>query len=862
MKLAFPRTPLLFRVLSSLLFLGWQARADDPAPDAPNDGRVHVELFETAPSGDSAQTDEAGTEQNWTNLPRIRTDTYTETAFAFGAIPAKYNGHGIKIDRSRPYLVWATGVVMLPVGEQKLHLRALTGARVTVDGTEIVKTDILKLKGGDAEAVPDQAATQLVKEMRLLPPGHREALASVQGDGKPHVITVEILVGGKDLRPEIGELSVSISRDGKPFELLSTEPESGPKQWEEFAAGQRARVEQLNAQRRHDPAEESYWRMRHDLARQHTKAVPSETSGGNSVDRFIGLKLAAAGIEPAALTNDAAFLRRVTLDTIGLIPTAEEVADFLADRSADKRRHTIERLVDDPRWADHWVAYWQDVLAENPSMLKATLNNTGPFRGWIHEALLDNKPMDRFVTELISMDGSTNYGGPAGFALATQNDLPMAAKAQIISSAFLAMEMKCARCHDAPFHRFEQQELLHFAAMLGRAPIKVPGSSLTQGLSANSRVTVSLKAGEIMDPTWPFHDMKGEPLAGVIRQAGDTRELLAAIITDPRHDRFPQVIVNRLWKQFIGFGIVEPVDDWESALPSHKELIEWLAHELVTHDYDFKHVARLILNSQTYQRVASAAGSTPAKTDERLFQAPARRRMTAEQLVDSLFKVAGKEFEAGILTMDPEDRQPARDQSNLGEPRHAWEFAPLSNERDRSTLSKPRAQVIADVLSTFGWRESRPEPRSTRDHDANVLQPAMLANSVFATRITRLTDDSAFTLLALRDIPLRELITQLSERLLSRPPSESELGKFTELLEPGYQTRRTGAAPSAPPKRSTKALSWANHHHVDAPKFALEIEQEVKVGDPPTPRIEADWRERMEDTIWAMILTPEFIHLP
>jgi mono/diheme cytochrome c family protein len=105
-------------------------------------------------------------------------------------------------------------------------------------------------------------------------------------------------------------------------------------------------------------------------------------------------------IEPTALTEDLEFLRRVTLDTVGVVPSATEINAFLAEDSPQRRERAVDRLLKDTRWADHWTAYWQDVLAENPNILKPSLNNSGPFRFWIHEALSDNLPMDRFVTEL------------------------------------------------------------------------------------------------------------------------------------------------------------------------------------------------------------------------------------------------------------------------------------------------------------------------------------------------------------------------------------------------------------------------------------------------------------------------------
>ncbi len=865
-------------------------------------GQVRVQIFEfphvtkseaeEIASNDSqkkkAVTDEA--DETWSVLPGIKTDEFTEQAFAFADITNKYSERGVKADRSVPFLVRAAGVVRLPAGEYTLHLRALTGARVAFDGHIIAETPLKKPKSADVEAVPDLAKEQLVASMPLLPPGHKESQGRLSSDGQPHVLLIECLIGGKGIRPEIGELFAAVTKDGKSFAVLAPEgaEKSAPgltqAEWRNFSDGQHARIAALNAQRRRNPAEEAYWELRHDLARQHAKPAPTVPSleklsaqparpatsslgtehgalSTSPIDAFIATKLIANAVTPAPLCDDAAFLRRATLDTTGLIPTEKDASTFLADTSPDKRAKAIDRLLASDGWADHWTSYWQDVLAENPNMLKGTLNNTGPFRWWIHEALLDNLPMDRFATELITMEGSASYGAPAGFAIASQNDLLMAAKAQIVSSAFLANEMKCARCHDAPYHPFEQGDLFKIAAMLQRAPLKVPGSSLTQGLTKNSKVTVTLKPGEMIDPHFPFAS-PGEPLPGVARRKDDSRENLAWILTDPRDDRFAQVLVNRVWRQFLGFGIVEPVDDWSTALASHPDLLKWLAHEFITHDYDVKYVARLILNSHAYQRIPQPSAMRQVKSSERLFESPARRRMTAEQLVDSLFAVTGLPMDSEQLSFDPEDRQSPKDHNNLGTPRRAWEFTSLSNERDRPALAKPRAQVIADVLAAFGWRESRPEPRSTRDHDANVLQPATIANSTISNRLTRLSDEHAFTALALEEEPVANLVERMFLRLLSRPPTPAESAEFSAILAPDFAKRRTGAPPAPARAPFTMGVSWANHLNPDASTAVLAAERIVKAGPAPSPQLASDWRDRMEDAVWALMLTPEFTYLP
>lgn len=817
-------------------------------------------------------------QRSWNFPPIPARDAYEAPAFAFVDVPRKYNARGVQTDRTNPFVLRATGMVTLPDREFRLLLRARNGARLFIDGKLVLETPFHTINGSAHGKIRH---VEVIKNdtIRPLYVGDNEKVTTIRGDGKPHRLRLELLLGGNKKRPELGETSVSIEGEDGLFRILSPQ-----EAWrfaitdEEFFAFReqdRLYQQELNAERRRIAGKEEtkYWNQRHELARKmlaDQSAIPvpkvqNESVVYNPIDHFINQKLEAAKIEPNQLVDDWAFLRRVTLDVVGTVPTPEQIEAFFADNPEGRRERYVEQLLKHPGWADHWVGYWQDVLAENPNIVNPTLNNTGPFRWWIHESFLDNKPFDRFATELIRMEGSKYYGGPGGFEMATQNDVPMAAKAHIVGQAFLGLEMKCARCHDAPFHDFKQSDLFQVAAMLRRGPQAVPPSSLIPGgdeFTKSLLVTVTLKPGEQVPPKWPFKELvPAENLESLISRSNDSREQLAALVTSPQNERFAQVIVNRIWQRYLGTGIVEPVDDWENGVNSHPELLNYLARELVKSGYDLKHVARLILNSHTYQRESRPSQGDEADT---LFVGPIPRRMSAEQVVDSLFTACGKAFHAGELNIDADGSRVFTSSLNLGHPWRAWQFTSLSNERDRPSLSLPRAQAFLDVLESFGWRASRQDPVTVRDDAPTVLQPAVLANGVLGRRFTRCSEDSAFTELATQDLPLSTLIDRVIERSLTRPATPQERELFTALLKDGYADRTREATPEELKVEwlRNKGVSWSNHLSEESNRVQIELQKAVKQGDPPSPRLENDWRVRYEDMLWAILNSPEFVFVP
>jgi mono/diheme cytochrome c family protein len=564
------------------------------------------------------------------------------------------------------------------------------------------------------------------------------------------------------------------------------------------------------------------------------------------------------------LTADLAFLRRVTLDTVGVPPSPAEIAAFAADTSADKRAKAIDRLLHDPRAADHAMGYWQDVLAENPNILNPTLNNSGPFRWWIHESLLDHKPLDLMVTELLRLKGSSAAGGPAGFGIASQNDVPMAAKATIVTTAFLGMETKCARCHDAPAHTAKQEQVFALAALLETKPVKVPLTSsvsmakLREG-GRKPLIEVTLEPGASVEPHWPFPELSQESVADELAlDPKDPRDRLATLVTAPQNERFAQVMANRLWARVMGRGLVEQPWDWERSKNSHPELLRWLGRELVRSGYDADHVLRLILNSHAYQR---ATDPTLRQTSP-LFASPAPRRLSAEQVVDSMFAATGKPFRTEEASLDIDSIREQANSVTLGQPRRAWMLTSTSNERDRPALALPRIQAVCDVMAAFGWRASRPDPVTDRESSANSLQPAILGNGTMGTWVTRLSDDHGVTAMALEAKSADALTEALFLRLLSRRPTAAEQTKYAAHLGEGFANRvvTPAAKPVNHPRKPPYYVSWSNHLNDLATTVRMQEEAAARQGDPATERLTTEWRRRAEDVVWALVNSPEFLY--
>lgn len=799
---------------------------------------------------------------------------FTSSHLAFHRLPTRYVSGGLRQPWRGPLLLRAYCRTSLPAGELTFLLRSPGLARVWVDGEVVLSTPPHAL-------FPDAHQPFEVYQadhawLRVPRAGDVEKRSNLTIDAGEHEVILEQIVGAKGIRCEPGDTTVAVRRGDELFTLLGPAPFEMPLSdggWNDTRKKLEDELSQLDRRLRHETSSEenAFWDRRHELARQvlSTKAavpIPASTAGvveHNAIDRFLNPQ-----IEPARdeMASDAVFLRRLYLDTVGVLPTAAQTRAFLADESPSKRSAIIDRLLNDDRWADHWTSYWQDVLAENPSILKPTLNNTGPFRWWIYDALVENKPMDRFVTELIRMEGDMLGGGAAGFAMASENDVPMAAKAHILSSAFLAVDLKCARCHDAPFHPWTQKELFELAAMLDNKPIKIPATSSVpkeffERKKGDTPITVSIFPGDEIAPAWPFEDLNAnEPDEQLLGRDNKSREKFAAYITSAENDRFAEVMVNRLWQRAMGWGLVGLVGDWYDQNPRQPELLKYMAREFIREGYDFKQTARLIFNSRAYQRVAVDGERLQSSL---AYSAPWIRRMTAEQVVDSLHALTGLPLGTEEITFDPSAQQHIESFLNLGVARRAWQLTSLSNERDRPSLALPKAAIVVECLEAFGWRGSRQEPVSHRETDANMVQPGVIANSAMSVRLSRLSEDAAFTQLALDARSPDEFVELAFEQVLTRGPTAEEKQVFVEQIAPGFERRiKTLALPAYEPEVHRGFVTWANHFDIRSNQLVRELEREVAAGPKPTARLQEDWRQRAEDAVWALMNSPEFQFIP
>ncbi len=353
--------------------------------------------------------------------------------------------------------------------------------------------------------------------------------------------------------------------------------------------------------------------------------LPPATDGRtHPVDRLIDARLAHDGTPRPAPLGDGAFFRRVHLDLVGLLPEPEALQAFLADPAPDKRARVIDSLLaNNQDYAEHWLTFWNDLLRNDYAGTGYIDGGRKQISAWLYQALLENKPYDAFVRELIAPTPASE-----GFArgikwrgeVSAGQTVPIQF-AQSVGQAFLGINLKCASCHDSFIDRWKLDEAYGLAAVFSAEPLQVH--------------RCDVPAGRVAKPAWLFPELGQIDAA---KPPPERLQQLAALMTHPENGRLTRTIVNRLWHRLMGRGIVHPVDAMQSE-PWHADLLDFLATDLAKNAYDLKSTLRLITTSAAYQ-----SASEVVRTDEEKawrYAGPRANRLTAEEFTDAIWQLTG-----------------------------------------------------------------------------------------------------------------------------------------------------------------------------------------------------------------------------
>ncbi len=355
-----------------------------------------------------------------------------------------------------------------------------------------------------------------------------------------------------------------------------------------------------------------------------------DCAAADMIDRLVQQKLDSLGLTPSPLCTDADFIRRVYLDVTGLLPSPAQIRAFLASRDPQRREKIIDSLLESGEYVDFWSLKWGDLLRSSRKLL--TDRGMVTFNDWIRRSVAENKPWDQFAKEILVAQGSPYDSGPPNFfrTASTANEL-----AEATSQTFLGVRIQCARCHNHPYEKWTQNQYYEMAAFFARVHSK-------KGSGSQEQLVTIGKSGEVTHPktakTVQPCALDDNPVAADYR--GDRRVVLAEWLTSPRNPFFAKSMANRLWKHFMGRGLVEPVDDLRlTNPPSNAELFDRLALDLADNGFNMKHTMRAIMLSRVYQR--SPMPTAGNERDTRYYSHFGFKRLSAEQLMDAIASATG-----------------------------------------------------------------------------------------------------------------------------------------------------------------------------------------------------------------------------
>lgn len=424
----------------------------------------------------------------------------------------------------------------------------------------------------------------------------------------------------------------------------------------------------------------------------------------NFIDKPLFAKLKELRIPPSGHSDDATFLRRVSLDAIGTLPSPDKVQSFLASKDPQKRSKFIEELLASKDFVDYWTLQLGDLLQNRKERDHDVRGIKGvrSFHAWLRTQVANNKPWDQLTRDILTSQGSVHQNPAVGYYITTIGGKRTAEDSEVadsVAQAFLGTRIGCAKCHNHPTARYTQDDFYHFAAYFSRSSLerhkpdvgtttlhtihpdatrirlqmkkskeklaqaKQEKASLPKDATEDQikKAEMNLKKAQDtivrqqrelekarLKPAMARHKRTGkmmppQPLDRAeteIPEGKDPRHTLVNWITSPDNEYFSGAIVNRIWKHYMGAGLVEPVDDLRpSNPPSNPALWDALRKDFVENGYDLRHLMRQILNSRAYQLQSQ---TLPGNKDDRRFHSHyLARRLDAEVLLDAISQSTG-----------------------------------------------------------------------------------------------------------------------------------------------------------------------------------------------------------------------------
>lgn len=496
--------------------------------------------------------------------------------------------------------------------------------------------------------------------------------------------------------------------------------------------------------------------------------LPAKTKNlSNPVDLLVNDYFKENDIPWSEPIDDRTYLRRIYLDILGLLPNPEELNRFSADSDPEKRVRIVEQLLaKDNEYATHWLTFWNDLLRNDYTGTGYITGGRYSISDWLYQSLESNKPYKQFVMELLNPDEASKgfiQGIQWRGVVNSSQSVPMQA-AQNVSQAMLGLNLKCASCHDSFVSDWKLEDAYAFANVFSEESLEINRCDIPTGEYADTRLLWN-QLGEISKNA----------------SKKEKAEQLATNLTKDENGRLYRTLVNRIWAQLMGRGIVAPVDEMDNS-PWSQDLLDWLAHDFADNQYDIKGLIRLITTSKTYQLPAvSIADVNKINAHDYQFTGGLRRKMTAEQFSDAVSSTIFPIYDMNQLKYNP------------------------YNHLDLSKIHVPfaRAALVQndDFLTALG-RPSRENVNSSRENQSNLLQAMELTNG--KTLNETLKQGARKWLEEHRDSG--PLIRELYSRTLNRAPNDREYQLAAEMLGEN------------PKEESVQDLLWAV---VLSPEFQL-----------------------------------------